>query len=155
MDMARETHHRPSEEKLRHHQFMDVRTLTLTTLLMLRRSFRFWSRDVCVVDKIRVPRRARKGVFWSETIERGRGLCWAVSRSSQVCNLAFQSIFVRLKKQKPPSIHGKMGERSACGRDWGQWLKRDLQFFWSAPQRRRIFSWIEAQFCLRPGSNMD
>ncbi len=45
MDMARETHHRPSEEKLRHHQFMDVRTLTLTTLLMLRRSFRFWSRS--------------------------------------------------------------------------------------------------------------
>ena len=69
MDMARETHHRPSEEKLRHHQFMDVRTLTLMKVWLMSGAPLVLSWALRVVDTIRARRRVRKGIFPPETIE--------------------------------------------------------------------------------------
>ena len=69
MGMARETHHRPSEEKLRHHQFMDVRTLTLTMVWLMSGAPLVLSWALRVVDTIRARWRVRKGIFPSETIE--------------------------------------------------------------------------------------
>ena len=69
MSMARETHHRPGEEKLRHHQFMDVRTLTLMKVWLMSGAPLVLSWALRVVDTIRARRRGRKAVFPPETIE--------------------------------------------------------------------------------------